>query len=391
MFYNAYHQKTVWISGHTGFKGSWLTAWLLRLGARVVGYSLPPPTQPSLFEQLNLIGDIRHQVGDIRDIKCVQQSIIESQPDFVFHLAAQPLVRYSYAEPVETYSTNVMGAVHVLDALRNLEKPCSALFITTDKCYQNREWLYGYRETDPLGGFDPYSSSKAACEIAIQSYRQSFFKNHKVQIASARAGNVIGGGDWALDRIIPDCIRALKNKQSIPVRNKTATRPWQHVLEPLSGYLLLAALLSESKSRESECKCNSNKVHSSVINHRFTSNDFCSAFNFGPNHDANRTVLEVVTEVLKHWEGQWVDKSDPKAVHEAKLLHLCTDKAYDMLGWAPVWDFTTAIKHTVLWYKKQIQNNFHTTELPSIIELTHQQIDQYQSDAFRLGLSWSKT
>ena len=328
IFRGIFRDKTVWLSGHTGFKGSWLAQWLLTLGATVRGFALPPATTPALFDQLGLSARLRHQVGDIRDAEAVTQSILEAQPDFVFHLAAQPLVRLSYAEPIETYATNVMGTVHVLQALRALTKPCAAVFVTTDKCYQNREWIYGYREEDRLGGHDPYSSSKAAAEVSIASFRASFFADHPVKIASARAGNVIGGGDWSTDRIVPDCMRALQDKVPIVVRHKRATRPWQHVLEPLSGYLWLAARLTEP-------------------------NKACaSAFNFGPSHEANRTVEELVKEVLKHWPGEWKDETDPEAVHEAGLLQLNTDKAYALLGWSPVWNFQQAVKATAQWYRE---------------------------------------
>ena len=246
MFCGLYAGKRVLVTGHTGFKGSWLCEWLLGLGAKVTGYSLSPPTQPALFEQLGLAGRLRHIIGDIRDLPGLSRALRKARPDFVFHLAAQPLVRDSYANPVETFAVNLMGTVHVLEALRSVRHPCAAVFITTDKCYENREWAYGYREDDPLGGSDPYSASKGAAELAISSYRRSFFGSHPVRIASARAGNVIGGGDWAVDRIVPDCMRALEKGKPIPVRNPKATRPWQHVLEPLSGYLWLGACLAGS-------------------------------------------------------------------------------------------------------------------------------------------------
>src|SRR3954468_9062669 len=220
MFADAFRGRTVWISGHTGFKGSWLTSWLLELGARIHGFALDPPTRPSLFDQTGLAALIHHQIGDIRDAAAVERSIVEAAPDFVFHLAAQPLVRSSYEQPIETYDTNVMGTVHVLDSLRRINRPCAAVLVTTDKCYENREWVYAYREIDAIGGFDPYSSSKGAAELAIAAYRQSFFHprtNPQVRIASARAGNVIGGGDWALDRIVPDSVRALQDQAPIPV------------------------------------------------------------------------------------------------------------------------------------------------------------------------------
>ena len=242
-FSGLYAGKTVWLSGATGFKGSWLAEWLLSLGARVHGYSLRPDTTPALFDQLRLEERIGNEIADVRDPAAVRKSIEKAQPDFVFHLAAQALVRYSYEHPLETYATNVMGTAHVLEALRSLEKPCAAVIVTTDKCYENREMDYAYAEEDHLGGHDPYSSSKGAAEIVTSGYRRSFFGQSPVRIASARAGNVIGGGDWALDRIVPDCIRALQRGEAIAVRNPAATRPWQHVLEPLSGYLWLAAQL----------------------------------------------------------------------------------------------------------------------------------------------------
>jgi CDP-glucose 4,6-dehydratase len=362
MFLGAFQDKTVWLSGHTGFKGAWLAHWLRELGANVRGFALEPATTPALFDQLRLAGRLHHEIGDLRNRAAVKDSIIAAQPDFVFHLAAQPLVRLSYTQPVETYDTNVMGTVHVLEALRGLDKPCAAVFITTDKCYENREWIHGYREEDPLGGYDPYSSSKAAAEIAIASFRRSFFTKHPVKIASVRAGNVIGGGDWAADRIVPDCIRALQSQQAIPVRNKIATRPWQHVLEPLSGYLWLAARLSELSTNDSP---------------------LCSAFNFGPALTSNRTVAELVQEVLKHWPGRWEDKSDPHAVHEAKLLNLATDKAFHFLKWQPVWNFEQTIAQTVSWYRRCTDD---ATQAP---ELTTSQVADYTGAAKALGIPWA--
>ena len=351
MFEKNFAGKTVWLTGGTGFKGSWLAEWLCLMGANVRIFSLPPPTEPALFDQLSLASCVDWQEGDIRDAAAVGKSLLDCQPDFVFHLAAQPLVRLSYTEPVATYQTNVLGTIHVLEALRQLQKPCAAVMVTTDKCYENREWLHGYREEDPLGGHDPYSSSKAACEIAISSWRRSFFQNHPVKIASARAGNVIGGGDWAKDRIVPDCIRSLKNSAAIPVRNKTAMRPWQHVLEPLSGYLLLASQLATGS---------------------FTSGTLDSAFNFGPHLSANRTVADVVSEALKHWPGEWIDQSDPNALHEAGKLNLTTEKAFHLLGWQPRWDFKTAVQKTVEWYRAM-----HDGADPA--ELTQRQIKEYLS------------
>jgi CDP-glucose 4,6-dehydratase len=362
-FGGIYARKRVLVTGHTGFKGAWLAHWLLDLGADVHGFALQPPTEPALFEQLGLGGRMHHETGDIRNFAAVNKILQSVRPDFVFHLAAQPLVRLSYEQPVETYDTNVMGTVHVLQSLRQLEHPCAAVMVTTDKCYENREWVHGYREEDPMGGHDPYSSSKGAAEIAIASFRRSFFSGHPVKIASARAGNVIGGGDWALDRIVPDCIRALKHGQPIPVRNKVATRPWQHVLEPLSGYLWLAACLA----------------HPPIPDAR----SLASAFNFGPGHDANRTVADLVQEVLLHWPGRWEDKSDPKAVHEARLLQLSTDKAHALLRWEPVWSFPTAIGQTVCWYR---ENDRQADARP----LTSSQIATYVSDARARNIPWAQ-
>jgi CDP-glucose 4,6-dehydratase len=367
-----YSGKTIWLSGDTGFKGAWMAAWLSALGAEVKGFSLDPPTSPALFHQLNLSRQISHEDGDVRDADAVRRSIVAAQPDFVFHLAAQAIVRASFEQPAETYATNVMGTVNVLDALRSLDKLCAAVLITSDKCYDNREWLHSYREEDPLGGFDPYSSSKAAAELAIASWRRSFFAHRPVRIASARAGNVIGGGDWAKDRILPDCVRALQEKREIPVRNRVSTRPWQHVLDPLSGYLWLAAALLDPSLRP----CNSALLS--------------SAFNFGPDIDSNRTVASLVLEVLKHWPGTFVDKSDPAAVHEAKLLNLATDKAFHLLGWRPVWGFDKAVAATVDWYLKAdaISGSPKETQ-EQLMEMTLAVIANYSTDAAAAGLPWA--
>ena len=333
---DCYRNRKVLVTGHTGFKGSWLCEWLLSLGAEVHGLALPPPTRPSLFNQLRLSRRIKsHAIGDIRDLATVTGVMRRIRPDFVFHLAAQPLVRLSYKRPVETFDTNVMGTIHVLEAARQIfrdgKNRCSIVCITTDKCYENKETTRPYREDDPMGGYDPYSCSKGCDELVISSYRRSFFatSDSPVWVASARAGNVIGGGDWALDRIVPDAMRALAKGEAIPVRNKTSTRPWQHVLEPLSGYLTLGAALATRK--------------------RF--NDFASGFNFGPDPKANRTVKELIEEILKWTKGKWVDKSDPKAVHEAGLLNLDIRKAKRILGWKPKWAFEKTIEETVKWYK----------------------------------------
>ena len=370
-----YQGNTVLVTGHTGFKGAWLCEWLLMLGARVVGIALPPNTQPALFEQLGLADRIEHHILDIRDRDALAQRVLATEPDYVFHLAAQPLVRLSYAEPVETYATNVMGTVHLLDALRQLDavyraagsatrRTCATVFITTDKCYENREWLHAYREDDALGGYDPYSSSKGAAELAIAAYRRSYFNPAhasdptRIGIASARAGNVIGGGDWAQDRIVPDCIRHLQRGEAIPVRNPTATRPWQHVLEPLGGYLRLAA--HQRRALETQDPTALQRT--------------CSAYNFGPALSSNQPVRALVEELIQHWPGQWLDQSEPTAPHEASLLNLAWDKAFHHLGWQPHWDFTETIKRTVSWYRQQ------TTGHGTPLNLTQTEIHAYNAN-----------
>lgn len=352
-FQNTFKGHRVLVTGDTGFKGSWLCEWLLAEGAEVYGLGLAPNTEPSLFEQLDLANRIHHTELDIRNGEALRGYVAKVDPEIVLHLAAQPLVRLSYDIPVETYATNVMGTVHLLDAIRHhssaITHPIAAVMITTDKCYENKEWLHSYREEDPMGGHDPYSSSKGACEIAIQSFRKSYFSNPKksgVAVASARAGNVIGGGDWAVDRIIPDCVIALKAGETIPVRNKVATRPWQHVLEPLGGYLLLAAELWRGLSGQKPLQAN------------FDYTQLCGAFNFGPNLQSNRSVAELVEEVLKHWPGAWLDQSDPNAVHEASLLNLSIDKAHHMLDWQPRWNFAQTIQETIEWYHTAESANF---------------------------------
>lgn len=330
--FERYAGRRVLVTGHTGFKGSWLCEWLLALGAEVYGLALPPPTKPALFDQLNLKKRLAsHTIGDIRDLNTVKAVVERVQPDYVFHLAAQPLVRLSYAQPVETFDTNVMGTVHVLESCRALKRKCSLVCITTDKCYENKETTRPYREDDPMGGYDPYSCSKGCDELVIASYRRSFFgfPESPVWVASARAGNVIGGGDWAADRIVPDCMRALGRGEAIPVRNKVSTRPWQHVLEPLGGYLTLGAALDARERFEA----------------------VASGFNFGPDPSANRSVLDLVQEILRHAPGDWVDRSDPNAPHEAGLLNLDITKAHDVLGWQPHWMFEKTIEATVTWYR----------------------------------------
>lgn len=349
--------RTVLVTGHTGFKGSWLCEWLLLLGARVTGFSLPPPTQPALFDQLGLRPRLTHLEGDIRDPAAVAHAVRATAPDFVFHLAAQPLVRLSYREPVQTYAVNVLGTAHVLDALRAAGRPCVFVGVTTDKCYENREWLHAYREEDPLGGYDPYSSSKAAAELVIAAYRRSFLQGAGIRVASARAGNVIGGGDRAEDRIVPDCMRALDRGETIVVRNPHATRPWQHVLEPVGGYLALASALAGSAEPAA----------------------LASAFNFGPALESNRDVRALVTEILRHRPGAWRDESDPHAPHEANRLNLAVDKAFHLLGWRPVWTFERAIAETVRWYLDAPRGD--------TASFTRAQIEAYVSDA-AAGQPW---
>jgi CDP-glucose 4,6-dehydratase len=367
LFGSAFKGKRVLVTGHTGFKGAWLCEWLLGLDAEVSGLSLPPPTDPSLFARLGLARRLKHAIGDIQAPEVLRKAIRESRPDFVFHLAAQALVRESYRRPRETFAVNAMGTLHLLEALRDHDRPCAAVLITTDKCYENREWLHGYRETDTLGGRDPYSASKAAAEIIIASYRGSFFKDHPVKIASCRAGNVIGGGDWALDRIVPDCMAALQKEKPIVLRNPRATRPWQHVLEPLSGYLWLAASLANPKLRHTDLSA------------------LTSAFNFGPNRESNRTVQELVEEVLLHWPGSWQARPDPNAPHEAGLLQLSTDKAAALLQWLPVWAFPQTVAKTVDWYRNARQ----FTKSREFQKLTQEHIGQYIDAARQARAAWT--
>lgn len=362
-FKDFYKGKRVLLTGHTGFKGSWLAEWLLMLGADVTGLSLEPVTQPALFDQLKLAQRLNHHVGDIRDRDVVAKLVESVQPDIVFHLAAQPLVRDSYNIPIETFETNVMGTIHVMDALRQLEKSCTAVMVTTDKCYENREWLHSYREEDAMGGYDPYSASKGCAELTIAAYRRSYFNPEQgslIALASARAGNVLGGGDWAKDRIVPDCVRAIIEGEVIPVRNKIATRPWQHVLEPLGGYLLLAQKLSAYNGVGDPSDQESGRSYS----------DLASGFNFGPNLTSNRTVAALVEELIKNWQGEWKDCSDPHAVHEASKLNLAFDKAFHLLEWQPKWDFESTIAKVVDWYR-----DVHQGADP--IKKTHEQIQNY--------------
>ena len=403
MFDNFYNNKRVFLTGHTGFKGSWLAEWLLMLGAEVHGYALDPQPHEILFSQLGLADRLASDTrADLADQPALGSAIESANPDMVFHLAAQPLVRLSYECPVETFATNVMGTAHLLDAIRLRNQPCAVVCITTDKCYENREWLHAYREEDAMGGHDPYSASKGAAELVIASYRKSFFSSSStihnpqstIRLASARAGNVIGGGDWAMDRIIPDCIRALRKGEKIPVRNKIATRPWQHVLEPLSGYLWLGACLAKADSRmRTEENMESRKQKAEIEDEPCAKPTFstlvsgvwslASPFNFGPALTSNRTVAELVQELLKHTGGEWIDASDPNALHEASNLNLAIDKAFHLLGWQPVWNFEQTIATTAEWYLQEPTS-------PDICALTQMQIEAYQSAAYAKGIAWGR-
>jgi len=341
-FKNVYKDKVVLVTGHTGFKGSWLSIWLNELGAKVIGYALDPYTDKDNFVLAGLSDKIVDIRGDIRDFNKLKEVFTTYKPEYVFHLAAQPLVRLSYDIPVETYQINVMGTINVLECVRHTPSTKVGVFITTDKCYENREQIWGYKETDSLGGYDPYSSSKGAAEIAINSWKQSFmnpneYSKHGKAIASVRAGNVIGGGDWAKDRIIPDCIRALEEDKPIEIRSPKAIRPWEHVLEPLGGYLLLGQMMTEDPVQYSE------------------------AWNFGPHLESVVTVEEVASILINHYgKGEINDISNKDAVHEAKLLNLDISKARFKLGWRPTLDIDQALKFTVDWYKKYKKEDVYT-------------------------------
>jgi len=356
----AYSGKRVLVTGHTGFKGAWLCEWLLDLGAEVYGWSLPPQ-EPALFETLQLDQRMDHMVGDILDLAAFNARIQEVRPNFIFHLAAQSLVRPSYREPLLTFSTNVIGTAKLLEAVRTFDFPCTVVVITTDKCYENDGSARSFRESDPLGGHDPYSASKAAAELVVGAYRDSFFQEKgKIAVASARAGNVIGGGDWAESRIVPDCIRALSSSKAIPVRNPNFTRPWQHVLEPLSGYLLLGARLEEARSKKSM---------EELVR-------YAQAFNFGPEPDANRSVRDLVEEALRHWPGKWEQGSQESHLKEAPLLSLAIDKAKETLGWKPRWNFAKTVELTMAWYIEYFARA-KKSDPPSMIDFTQKQISAY--------------
>jgi CDP-glucose 4,6-dehydratase len=356
--------KTVLVTGHTGFKGAWLTAWLKQLGAKVVGVALDPPTNPSHFDAAQMGRSMTDLRIDVRNRAAVEEAVVSAQPDFLFHLAAQALVRRSYDDPMETWLTNVQGTLHVLEALRKLDKPCSAVIITSDKCYDNLEWVWGYRETDALGGPDPYSASKGAAELAIRSHIKSYFPRatSKVRIGSARAGNVIGGGDWAADRIVPDCVKAWSLNNSVDLRNPHSTRPWQHVLEPLSGYLSLAMALARQPEMHGE------------------------SFNFGPPAQQNHSVLELVQQMGLHWDRvSWKDVSQSsKGPYESGLLKLNCDKALHHLRWHAAMGFEATVRMTVDWYSAFYQ------QPGSIADITDLQIADYTAMAKQQGLVWAQ-
>ncbi len=351
---NFWNGKKVFMTGHTGFKGSWMSLWLQSLGADLCGFSLPAPTEPNLFTVANVAEGMTSIEGDIRDLESLQTAMTNHQPDIVIHMAAQPLVRYSYQHPVETYATNVMGTVNVLESIRHTESARVGVMITTDKCYENKEWVWGYREDEPMGGHDPYSSSKGCAELVVSAYRSSFFSpatydQHQVAIASARAGNVIGGGDWALDRLIPDIMRAIQEGHPVLIRNPHATRPWQHVLEPIGGYMCLAEQLWQSGA---EC---------------------AEGWNFGPADDDAKPVSWIVERLTQMWaDGASWEVDGGNHPHEANYLKLDCSKAKSRLGWAPRTSLATALEWIVEFYR-----GYQTNE--DMRRLTLEQIQRFQN------------
>jgi CDP-glucose 4,6-dehydratase len=359
VFNNIYKDKKVLLTGHTGFKGSWLALWLHQLGAKVIGYSKDYPSEPTHFQLLNL--EITSIIGDIRDRKHIQEVFNTYQPDIVFHLAAQALVRYSYIEPVETFETNVMGTINMYECALQTKSVKAFVNITSDKAYENKERLTGYKETDPMGGHDPYSASKGCAELVTSSYRNSFFQHTDKLLASARAGNVIGGGDWALDRLVPDIFKATSKLEKVTIRNIHATRPWQHVLEPLSGYLLLGQLLLEGNKKVAD------------------------GWNFGPDEDDTREVSNVIQHIKKHWEEVNFEViPDKQNLHEANLLKLDCAKAAAQIQWKPVWHFEETIAYTTNWYKDYYSNPNLNIQERSLVDL-----NKYMADAKAKGLHWS--
>lgn len=343
-----WHGKTVFVTGHTGFKGGWLSLWLHRLGARVTGYALEPPTQPNLFEVAGLARSIDSIAGDVRDLKALRQSLLRAKPQFVFHLAAQALVRESYADPVDTYSTNVMGTVNVLEAVREAESVRATVIVTSDKCYENRERVRGYREDEAMGGHDPYSSSKGCAELVTAAYQRSFFSRSGMPVASARAGNVIGGGDWGRDRLVPDALRAFSAGETLRVRNPEAVRPWQHVLDPLNGYLTLAERLWDEGLA------------------------YSGAWNFGPVDGDDRPVSWIVEELVRRWgDGATWRIDEAPQPHESGLLKLDCSKAREQLDWHPRIDLGTALDWTVEWRRRHAAGEH-------VGKLTEEQISRFQ-------------
>lgn len=365
-FGNIYRGKKVLVTGNTGFKGAWLSIWLEMLGADVYGISKDVPTQPSIFRTAHLAESVKFSEIDIRNIQALKKNIDEIQPDFVFHLAAQPIVKASYNDPVDTITSNVVGTANVLECLRGLSKKCVAVLITSDKCYDNVEWTWGYRENDALGGRDPYSASKGAAELIIKTYYHSFFKHQdQIRICSVRAGNVIGGGDWADSRLIPDIMRAWAKGESVEIRSPQATRPWQHVLEPLSGYLRAGQVLSDEPSLNGE------------------------PYNFGPNANQNKTVLEILQVLASFWgikdEARLFTYKHNPDFHEAGLLKLNCDKALADLGWVPNLAFEETAQMTAEWYKA-----YYVEQRKDTKEITKNQIAYYVNKASQKGLVWSE-
>lgn len=343
--------KRVLLTGHTGFKGSWLSLWLQSMGATLRGLALPPPTDPALFDVARVADGMEHFIADIREFTAVQVQMNEFRPEIVIHMAAQPLVRLSYQQPVETYATNVMGTVHVLEAARHAGSVKAIVNITTDKCYENREWMWGYREDEPMGGHDPYSNSKGCAELVSSAYRRSFLRDAGIALATARAGNVIGGGDWAQDRLVPDILRALQGSEAVLIRNPHATRPWQHVLEPLSGYLLLAEVLHEHGQ------------------------NFAEGWNFGPRDEDAEPVQHIVEQLCANWGhgASWTLQPGDHP-HEANFLKLDISKARQRLQWAPRWSLDASLTRITEWHKAWLSGQ-------DMRALCLQQIDRYQTEA----------
>ena len=343
--------KRVFLTGHTGFKGSWLSLWLQSMGAQLYGYALTPPTVPALFDEARVAQGMVSIVGDLRDYACLFRALKESRAEIVIHMAAQPLVRLSYDQPIETYATNVLGTVHVLEAIRLVGGVRAVINVTTDKCYENKEWVWGYREDEPMGGYDPYSNSKGCSELVTSAYHRSFFQKTDTALASARAGNVIGGGDWALDRLVPDVLRGFEKQEPAIIRNPYSTRPWQHVLEPLSGYLALAQKLYEQGQ------------------------SYAEAWNFGPNEDDAKSVQWIVEELVKHWGNgaSWsLDPSDNP--HEATCLKLDISKVKSRLNWHPRWSLETALEKITTWHQAWLDHE-------NVQAMCLSQIQQYNQTA----------